>query len=156
MSSCEGAFLKPARLQISFGGCSALVNYHVGVFKCLIDHNLLDEFEQLYGASAGALIAVCTVCKCDPLTIYEWIMEIFKVSKEYILGAMSPSFNLLSRMRDFLEATLPQDAHRLCRNRVHISLSVFDGFGLPKNWLLTDFTTRKELINVRHSSNTNQ
>ena len=151
MSSCEGAILKSSGLQISFGGCAALGVYHTGVCKCLTDHapNVLDEFEQLYGASAGAFAAVCVACKCEPLMIYEWIMEIFKLSREYsIFGVVSPSFNLFSRLRDFLEAILPQDAHRLCRNRVHISLSVFDGFGLPKNWLLTDFTTRKELINV--------
>ncbi len=151
MTSCEkeGTVLKSAGLQISFVGCGALGVYYSGVCKCLIDHDVLDEFEQLYGASAGAVAAVCFVCKCDPLIIYEWFMELFKFSREYsILGIMSPSFNLFSRLRDFLETILPQDAHRLCRNRVHISLSVLDGFGLPKNWLLTDFTTRKELINV--------
>ena len=156
MTSCEGAaILKSSGLQISFGGCGALSVYYVGVCQCLRDHapDVLDEFEQLYGASAGAFAAVCVACKCDFLMTYEWALETFKLSREYsILGFASPSFNLLSRVRDFLEAILPQDAHRLCRNRVHISLSVFDGFGLPTNWLLTDFTTRKELINVRHSS----
>ena len=153
MISCKDDILNSAELQISFGGCAWLGVYHVGVCKCLTDHNVLDEFEHLYGASAGAFAAVFFACKCNPLMIYEWTMEMFKLSREYfILGAVSPSFNLLARLRDFLETILPQDAHRLCRNRVHISLSVFDGFGLPKNWLLTDFTTRKELINVRHSS----
>ena len=152
MTSCEGAILKSSGLQISFGGCGALSVYYVGVCKCLTDHapDVLDEFEHLYGASAGACSAVFFVCKCDPLMVYEWAMETFKLSRGFLLGIVSPSFNLFSRMRDFLEAILPQDAHRLCRNRVHISLSVFDGFGLPKNWLLTDFTTRKELIDVSH------
>ena len=157
MTSCEviQKAEKTAGLQISFGGCAALGVYHTGVCKCLTDHapDVLDEFEQLYGASAGAFAAVCVVCKCDPIMIYEWIMEIYKLSREYsILGVVSPSFNLFTRLRDFLETILPRDAHKLCRNRVHISLSVFDGLGLPKNWLLTDFTTRKELINVSHSS----
>ena len=148
MTSCEGTIHNPGGLKISFGGCGALSVYHIGVCKCLIDH-VADEFEHLYGASAGAVAAVCFVCKCDPLMIYEWWMETFKLSREYsILGLGSPSFNLLSRLRDLLEKILPPDAHRLCRNCVHVSLSVFDGFGLPKNWLLTDFTTRKELINV--------
>ena len=155
MTSCEdaAAIQKSAGLKISFGGCAALGIYHTGVYKCLTDHaaDALDEFEHLYGASAGAFAAVCAACKCDPLMIHEWMMETFKLSKEHsILGIASPSFNLLSRLRDFLETILPQDAHRLCRNRIHISLSVFDGLRLPKNWLLTDFTTRKELINVRH------
>lgn len=154
MTSCEGALQKSAGLRISFGGCAALGVYYGGVCKCLLDHapDVLDDFEQLYGASAGAFAAVCVVCKVDPMTVYEWIMELFKLSREYsILGIVSPSFDLFTRMRNFVEAILPRDAHRLCRNRVHISLSVLDGFGLPKNWLLTDFTTRKELINVRHS-----
>ena len=155
MTSCEGAILKSSGLQISFGGCGVLGVYHAGVCKCLTDHapDMLDEFEQLSGASAGAIAAVGVACKCDPLIVYEWTMEIVKLSREYsFLSIASPSFNLLLRLRDFLESILPQDAHRLCRNRVYISLSVFDGFGLPKNWLLTDFTTRKELINVRYSS----
>ena len=147
----KSAVGKVAGLQISFGGCAALGVYHTGVCKCLVDRapNVLDEFEQLYGASAGAFAAVCVVCKCEPLVIYEWIMELFRVSREYsILGVVSPSFNLFSRLRNFLETVLPRDAHRLCRNRVHISLSVLNGLELPNNWLLTDFTTRKELIDV--------
>lgn len=146
---------KQAGMRISFGGCAALGVYHVGVCKALTDHapNLLDEFEQLYGASAGAMSVVMLVCKCDPVAVYEWLMEMFKISREYsILGVVSPSFDLFSRLRNLLERLLPRDAHRLCRNRVNISLSVIDG-GLPRNWLLTDFTTRKELINVSRQHN---
>ena len=141
-------------LRISFGGCAALGVYHTGVTKCLTDRapHLIDEFVQLYGASAGAFAAAATVCKCDPTVVYKWIMETFRTSREYsILGVVNPSFDLYSRFRDFLERNLPRDAHILCRNRVHISLSVFEGITrLPSNWLLTDFTTRKELINVSH------
>ena len=142
-------------LHISFGGCAALGVYHTGVWKCIADHapHLLEEFGQLYGASAGAFTAVCAVCKCDPTVVYEWITETFKSSREFCIGfgVVKPSFNLYARLRQFLENILPRDAHRLCRNRVNISLSVVRGITeLPKNWLLTDFTTRKELINVSH------
>ena len=157
MSHQEGSITadktaEPAGLRISFGGCAALGVYHAGVCKALIDHapSLLDDFEGLYGASAGAMTAVFAVCKCDPVMIHDWLMEMFKTSREYsILGVVSPSFDLFSRLRKLMERILPRDAHRLCKNRVHISLSVLDG-GLPRNWLLTDFTTRKELIDVSH------
>lgn len=163
MSSCSADSLQVLQaagcrrpLQISFGGCGALCVYHTGVWKCIADNasHLLEEFEQLYGASAGAFTAVCAACKCDPVVVYEWIMEIFKNSREYCIafGVVRPSFRLYSRMREFLERVLPWDAHKLCKNRVNISLSVVEGIRrFPRNWLLTDFTTRKELINVSHT-----
>ena len=151
-SSIQSSKSRNSGLRISFGGCAALGVYHTGVCKCLTDHapHLFDEFEQLYGASAGAFAAAAIVCKCDPTAVYEWLMEMFRTSREYsILGVVNPSFDLYSRLRDYIEKIFPTNAHRLCRNRVHISLSVFDSVTrLPRNWLLTDFTTRKELINV--------
>ena len=157
MSDCGGTIRKIEKtrpLKISFGGCAALGVYHTGVGKCLTDHapHVLEEFEQLYGASAGAFAAVCAVCKCDPMVIYEWILETFRTSREYsFCGMVNPCFGLYTRLRDFLESILPRDAHKLCRNRVNISLSVIGSKGLPlRNWLLTDFTTRKELVNVSH------
>ena len=139
------------KLQISFGGCGFLGVYHIGVGKCVVDHapHLFSDFDTFYGASAGAITAVWAACMMDPMTPYKWVRGMFDDSSSYWLRMFNPCFDLYSRLRDFLEQNLPKKAHRLCRNRVKISLTVVGQKGLLTNWLVTDFNTRKELINVR-------
>lgn len=138
------------KLCMSFGGCGFLGVYHAGVGKCVVDHapHLFEEFEQFYGASAGAITAVSAACKSDPMVAYKWVKKTFEASRKYTFGMFHPSFDLYARLRVFLEGFLPKNAHRRCRNRVKISLSVLGDKGVPDNWLITDFNTRKELIDV--------
>ena len=153
-SVCREASTPKRKLEISFGGCGFLGVYHVGVGKCVVDHvpHLFDEFSGFYGASAGAITAVCAACKSDPMVPYKWVKKTFEASREHrLLGALHPSFNLYARLREFLEGFLPEDAHKKCRNKVKISMTTFDETKTipePKNWLVSNFTTRKELINV--------
>ena len=136
------------KLQISFGGCGFLGVYHIGVGKCVVDHSphLFDEFDGFYGASAGAISAVCAACKSDPMVPYKWVKKTFEASRKYrVLGMLHPSFDLYGRLRKFLEELLPKDAHRRARGKVKISLTTFPAM---KNWIMSDFTTRKELIDV--------
>lgn len=137
------------RFEISFAGCGFLGVYHVGVGKCVVDHapHLFDEFEGFYGASAGAITAVCAACKSDPMIPFKWVKKTFEALRKHRLGALHPSFDLYKRLRQFLEEFLPSNAHRLCRHKVKISLTTFSG-GKPQNWLVSNFNTRKELINV--------
>ena len=137
------------KLEISFGGCGFLGVYHIGVGKCVKDHApyLFDEFEGFYGASAGAITAVCAACQSDPMVPYKWVKKTFEASRKHkFLGVLHPSFDLYARLREFLEDFLPADAHKLARKKVYISLTTFPEL---KNRLVTKFTTRKELINVR-------
>ena len=90
------------KLEISFGGCGFLGVYHVGVGKCVVDHvpHLFDEFSGFYGASAGAITAVCAACKSDPMVPYKWVKKTFEASRENkLLGVLHPSFNLYARSR---------------------------------------------------------
>ncbi len=147
--------MEKRRLEISFGGCGFLGVYHVGVGKCVVDHapHLFDEFQGFYGASAGSLSAVCAACKSDPMVPYKWVKKTFEASRKYrLLGVLHPSFDLYTRLRAFLEDFLPKDAHRLTRDKVRISLTTVEG-GKLKNWIVSNFNTRKELINVRHVTN---
>lgn len=140
--------MREKRLKMSFGGCGFLGVYHIGVGKCVIDHapHLFDEFQQFYGASAGAITAVWAACKLDAMVAYKWVKKTFEASRKYrLLGTLHPSFDLYSRVRAFLEESLPPDAHRRSRGKVHISLTVFPSM---RNWLVSDFSTRRELINV--------
>lgn len=135
------------QLKISFGGCGFLGVYHAGVGKCVKDHapHLFTRFDTFYGASAGAITAVCAACKSDPMVPYKWVKKTFEASRKYRFGMLHPSFDLYTRLRDFLEGFLPKNAHRLARGRVKISLTTFPE---KKNWLVTDFNTRNELINA--------
>lgn len=155
MSECsESSFsaeeLPKRRTEISFGGCGFLGVYHAGVGKCVCDHapQLFSEFEYFYGASAGSISAVFAACRCDPMEAYKWVKKTFEISRKHKLGMFHPSFDLYKRLRAFLNDYLPKNAHRLCRNRVKISLTTFNDRGLPINWLVSDFNTRKELIDV--------
>ncbi len=142
--------LPKRKLEISFGGCGFLGVYHAGVGKCVCDYapHLFTEFTCFYGASAGAITAVFAACRSDPMEAYKWVKKIFEASRKYKLGMFHPSFDLYKRLRSFLEDFLPKNAHRLCRNKVKISLTTLSDRGLPINWLVSDFNTRKELINV--------
>lgn len=141
-------------LQMSFGGCGFLGVYHVGVGKCVVDHapHLFSEFDGFYGASAGAITAVCAACRSDPMIPYKWVRKTFEDSRKYWFGMFNPFFDLYGRLRIFLNSYLPGNAHKLCRGVVKISLTVIGENGLPTNWLVSDFKTRDELINVSISS----
>ena len=143
--------VSPKKLEISFGGGGFLGVYHAGVVKCVKDHapHLLDELEGFYGASSGAITAVCAASLVDPLVPYKWVKKTFEASRKYrLLGTLHPSFDLSRRVREFLEESLPPNAHKLARKKVWISLTTFSPHGL-NNWLVSSFTTRKELIDVR-------
>lgn len=139
------------KLRISLGGCGILGVYHLGVAKCLTDPHLYSEFDTFYGASSGAIAAVFMVCRIDPTLPYNWTREAFEDSREYHFHMFNPLFDFYGRLRAFLEECLPEDAHILCRNVVKISLTVFGKRGMPENWLVSDFKTRQELINVSNA-----
>jgi len=137
------------KLEISFGGCGFLGVYHAGVGQAVCDKapHLFSQFNRFYGASAGAITAVWAACKRDPMEAYKWVKKTFESSRAHSLGMLHPSFDLYKRLEEFLESYLPRDAHRLCRGKVYISLTIISPPGLD-NWLVTDFNTRQELINV--------
>ena len=148
----KNSHAKNKKLQMSFGGCGFLGVYHCGVGKCVVNHapHLFSEFDSFYGASAGAITAVCAACKSDPMVAYKWVRKTFEDSRKHWFGMLSPFFDLYSRLRVFLDEFLPPNAHMLCRNVVNISLTVVGDKGLVRNWLISDFRTRTELINVSY------
>ena len=93
----------------------------------MVDHapHLFSEFDTFYGASAGAITAVCAACRTDPMIPYKWVKKTFEASRKYWFGMYSLSFDLYARLRVFLEGYLPENAHILCRNKVKISLTIF-------------------------------
>ena len=134
-------------MEISFGGCGFLGVYHIGVGKCFEDNarHLLKSFKGFYGASAGSICAAAAACRCDSMVAYKWVKKTVEASRVYRMGLLNPQFDLYTRLRTFLENYLPKDAHKRARGKVRISMTTFPDM---KNYVVSDFTTRKELINV--------
>lgn len=141
------------KLRVSLAGCGLLGIYYTGVGSCLEQNapNFIDNVKSYYCSSAGAVTAVASICGIKALDGYKFIKGLYaeatkcRILSRFRMGMLDPRFDLYGMLRSFLEASLPRDAHIRCRGRVVISLTV-----LPRmrNWLVSDFTTRAELINV--------
>lgn len=144
---------KLRRDEISLGGCGLMGMYYVGVAHCMEEdehaRHFRSQIKTFYGSSAGAIACVLTVCECGWAQGYKLLRRIWESANKNPLlgrlGVLRPSFKLYKIVREFLEEVLPRDAHRRCRGRVKISLTVLPEM---RNWLVSDFNTRAELINV--------
>ncbi len=139
------------RTAVSFSGCGFMGMYLVGAGICIQEH-AKEHFAKLttwYGASAGSIVSVGAACDLRSTEGYKFIRKLHEeVYKHKLLGkfgAFHPNFDLMGHVRTFLERTLPRDAHRRCRNKVGISLTVLPSM---TNWIVSDFNTRAELIQV--------
>ena len=142
--------LEKSNWEISFAGCGLLCFYHAGVGQCVQEKapELLGKVSAYYGASAGAITAVMAACEIDSKRGFAFLKSIHELGRHWALGRFGvfhPRFKIQQRLREFLNEILPPNAHRMCRGRVHISLTVFPEM---RNWLVTDFNTRAELISV--------
>ena len=139
------------QLQISFGGGGFLVVYYFGVVKCMMERapNFLERISTYYGTSAGAFASTFAACGQDVIIPHLNLKQLYKESKEYWFGLYNPFFDFYGMLTNFLHDFLPENAHMMCRDVVKIGLSVIQSNGRLKNWVVTDFRTKTELINVR-------
>ena len=125
--------------------------YHVGVGLALQEYASHEPDKNMYGASAGSIAAVLGTCNISAREGYKFIKELHdrahSIAWSWLgrFGALHPRFDLMGRVRSFLERLLPHDAHRLCRGKVGVSLTVVPEM---RNWIVSDFNTRAELIQV--------
>ena len=122
--------------------------YHIGVNMCLQEHayDYCSTMENWYGASAGSIACVLQVCGIRSMEGYLFIQQLHdEVYEHKLLGVWHWECEVAERIRQFFERVLPKDAHRLCRNKVGLSLTVFPSM---ENWIVSDFNTRAELIQV--------
>ena len=147
----DGDTLKRLRTSVSFAGCGFMGMYHVGIGMCIQEHaeEYLPKLTNWYGASAGSIVSVGAACGIRATEGYKFIRTLHDevYSHKFLgkFGAFHPSFDLMGHVRAFLERMLPRNAHRLCRNKVGVSLTVLPSM---KNWIVSDFNTRAELIQV--------
>lgn len=79
-------------------------------------------------------------------------MELHNLADEVIglrFGALTPQFSLMKRLRQMLEATLPENAAELAKGRLHVSVTRISD---KTNHLISTFEDRSVLIEVRHGS----
>ncbi|XP_060770452.1 patatin-like phospholipase domain-containing protein 2 isoform X1 [Neoarius graeffei] len=131
--------------SISFSGCGFLGVYHVGVASCLQQQApfLLENAEQIYGASAGALVAAAVVCGTQFGELCNGYLTVAKEARKRFLGPMHPSCNLVKLVRSVISPLLPHDAYTKATGRLSISLTrVTDG----ENVLVSHFTSNEDLM----------
>ncbi|XP_052782856.1 patatin-like phospholipase domain-containing protein 4 [Mya arenaria] len=142
-------------MNISFCGAGFLGIYHMGVLKALRSSapKFLSRIERVGGASAGSLAGVVLVC--EPEKVEECTQFNLALSDEVRrkpLGSFTPNYNLLDSVRAFIDSTLSHDAHHRANGILYISLTSFDGRSLPKNTVVSKYTSRDELIQCLISS----
>ena len=123
---------------------------------CIEEHakELFTELTSWYGASAGSIVGVGIASGVKAVEGYKFMRIMHDDAHKHKnfgrFAILSPNFDLPGHVRAFLESMLPRNAHRLCRNKVGVSLTVLPSM---KNWIVSDFNTRAELIQVNTSDN---
>lgn len=119
--------------------------YYVGATSCILERfpRLIQDASQIYGASAGALMATVLTVGSPLEKCCADLMFMAKEGRKHKLGPLHPFYNLLQIVKDSLVRSLPEDAHIRASGKLCVSLTrVPDG----KNVLVSEFDSRDELI----------
>nr|XP_046238661.1 patatin-like phospholipase domain-containing protein 4 isoform X2 [Scatophagus argus]XP_046238662.1 patatin-like phospholipase domain-containing protein 4 isoform X2 [Scatophagus argus]XP_046238663.1 patatin-like phospholipase domain-containing protein 4 isoform X2 [Scatophagus argus] len=133
-------------LNLSFAASGFLGIYHLGVVEAFLRHGdkLLGSLRACAGASAGALVAAVMITAPDKLEHCKQFTYGFADSvRQQQFGAVTPGYNFMLTLREGIEEILPNEAHSLANDRLHISMTHFKS---GKNYIVSRFTTREELV----------
>lgn len=135
-------------VNLSLCGCGFLGIYHLGVAASLVKHGarFLASLDRVAGASAGALAAAILVTAPTIRHVQlstDMLTNVARKIRKKPLGALTPGFQLTTRVSRLLDKILPPDAHELARGRLYVSLTHAK---TRHNELFTDFRSRDELI----------
>ncbi|XP_008834941.1 patatin-like phospholipase domain-containing protein 4 isoform X2 [Nannospalax galili] len=135
-------------INLSFAACGFLGIYHLGAASALHRHGakLLKDVKGFAGASAGSLVA--TVLLTAPEKIEECNQFTYKFAEEtrrQALGAVTPGYDFMARLRSGMESILPSNAHELAQNRLYVSIT---NTQTRENYLVSTFSSREDLIKV--------
>ncbi|XP_072470530.1 patatin-like phospholipase domain-containing protein 4 isoform X2 [Notamacropus eugenii] len=133
-------------INLSFAACGFLGIYHLGAASALCKHGkqFLKVVKAFAGASAGSLVATVLLTapgkieECNEFT-YKFAEEI---RKQY-LGAITPGYDFMARLREGMETILPSNAHEIAENRLHVSIT---NTKTRENYLVSHFSSREDLI----------
>ncbi|KAM7041415.1 patatin-like phospholipase domain-containing protein 4 isoform 2-T2 [Molossus nigricans] len=136
------------RINLSFSACGFLGIYHLGAASALCKHGqkFLKDVQAFAGASAGSLVASVLLTapekleECGEFT-YAFAEEI----RRQALGAATPGYDFMARLRSGMESILPPDAHELACGRLHVSIT---NARSGRNCLVSAFCSREDLLQV--------
>ena len=129
--------------NLSLSGCGFLGIYHIGVISAFREHAPEYLMDKISGCSAGSLVAACAICDCCLGQMVSDTLEIALKARSHALGPLHPSFNIVEILKNGLRRILPVDAHKICTDRLHVSITRWkDG----KNFLVNKFESREDLI----------
>ncbi|XP_068928915.1 patatin-like phospholipase domain-containing protein 4 isoform X1 [Petaurus breviceps papuanus] len=148
MDVSQARIARMKHLNLSFAACGFLGIYHLGAASALCKHGkqLLKVVKAFAGASAGSLVATVLLTapgkieECNEFT-YKFAEEI---RKQY-LGAITPGYDFMARLRGGMETILPSNAHEIAENRLHVSIT---NTKTRENYLVSHFSSREDLIKV--------
>lgn len=102
------------------------------------------EVDQALGASAGALVAASLIIGYPAASLKAKFLEVAADVKAMTFGAFNPKFNVNKIFGEELDRVLPPDAHKLARNRLHVSLTDTS----MQNVIQSQFSSRQDLIDA--------
>ncbi|XP_053562425.1 patatin-like phospholipase domain-containing protein 4 isoform X2 [Bombina bombina] len=135
-------------LNLSFAACGFLGIYHLGVASALIKHGqrMLNAVNIFAGASAGSLVAAVLLTAPDRIKESKDFIFLFSEEvRKQTLGAFTPRYDFMKRLRGGIQSILPSKAHEVAENRLCISITNTKS---RENCLVSNFATREELIKV--------
>ena len=134
-------------MKISFAGCGFLGVYHIGVAKCIVEMapQFGDSLEGYYGTSAGSLVAVMLCCRVGHDGGPRFAKKMSDLVHASWLGPFGKAFDPSGLIVRDLGRYLPPDAHKRATGKVKISLTNCWDWS---NLIVSEFNTRRELINV--------
>lgn len=137
-----------AHLHLSFSAAGFLGMYQLGAAQALHLHGqpLLREVVAFAGASAGSLVACVLLTAPDRIQDCARFTHGFaQETRQQVLGALSPGYDFMARLRSGMEFILPPDAHWLAQHRLHVSVTCAR---TRTNRLVSHFPSRDDLIQV--------
>ncbi|XP_066562051.1 patatin-like phospholipase domain-containing protein 4 isoform X1 [Amia ocellicauda] len=137
-----------ALLNLSFAACGFLGIYHLGVATALQRHagKLLTAAQAFAGASGGALVAAVLATVPDKLEhCKEFTYRFAHDVRKQKLGAATPGYDFMSKLREGIEQILPPDAHEVAGDRLHVSITHRE---TGANRLVSSFASREDLVKV--------
>ncbi|XP_070318218.1 patatin-like phospholipase domain-containing protein 4 isoform X3 [Odocoileus virginianus] len=136
-------------INLSFAACGFLGIYHLGAASALCKHGrkLLKAVKAFAGASAGSLVA--SVLLTAPQKIEEcnkFTCDFAEEIRRQSLGALTPGYDFMARLRSGVESILPANAHELAHDRLHVSIT---NARTRRNCLVSRFPSREDLIQLQ-------
>ncbi|XP_072290329.1 patatin-like phospholipase domain-containing protein 4 [Eucyclogobius newberryi] len=137
-------------VNLSFAACGFMGIYHLGAVNAFFKHcprikaSSGDCPAACAGASAGALVAAIVITAPHKLEeCIEFTYSFAHSVRKRPLGAVTPGFEFMLKLREGIDNILPSDAHNSANDRLFISLTHSK---TGKNQIVSKYNSREELL----------